>query len=41
MAEDCRRCGEDASNGFNGLCESCEEDMRDEHGQNCDTTDYD
>jgi len=39
--EECRRCGEDASNGFCGLCESCEEDIRDEHGQDCDLTDYD
>ena len=41
MSEECRGCGEDASNGFNGLCECCEESMRDEYGRDIDTSDYD
>ena len=41
VREPCRGCGEDASNGFNGLCESCEENMKDTYGQGIDTTDYD
>jgi hypothetical protein len=39
--EECRRCGSDASNGYNGLCETCEDKMKEEYGQDCDTTDYD
>ena len=39
--EICRGCGGDASNGYNNLCESCEDEMRDEHGQDVDVTDYD
>ena len=37
----CRHCGGDARNGFNGLCESCENKMRNELGMEIDTTDYD
>ena len=41
VREPCRKCGCDASNGFNGLCESCEENLRDTYGQDIDTSDYD
>lgn len=39
--ETCRHCGGDASNGFNGLCESCEDSLRREFGRDCDTSNYD
>jgi len=41
MEDECRGCGGDASNGFNGLCECCEEELRDQEGQNIDTSDFD